>query len=235
MPMPDHIPPSTETPRVVVGTMTDAATGQVVGRIWQEQEDKTRDGRLAKAAAVGRVRARWNKRDFRVFQNGLTQARRDKDAAALQKAFAEAADIPIFKEALDWAREHGIDFFVDRTCTKQVGAYYTGGIGAVGIALSPVMADPWLFWIPALLVGVGQGISLPLLIATVSEEAPPEQRGVALGMRQTANQFGMTFAPVGLGAIAASAGLLAGFVATAGVSIGLLALGYWMHSTVRRA
>ncbi len=109
------------------------------------------------------------------------------------------------------------------------------GIGAVGIALSPVMADPWLFWIPALLVGVGQGISLPLLIATVSEEAPPEQRGVALGMRQMANQFGVTFAPIGLGAIAASAGLLAGFVATAGVSIGLLALGYWMHSTVRRA
>jgi len=131
--MPDHLPPPTDTPRAAAGTMVDAETGQFVGRIWVNNEDKPRDGRLAKAAAVGRVRARWNKSDFRRFQNGLTQRRRDKDAKALAKVFAEAENIPVFKEALDWARANGIEFFVDRTCTKYVGAYYTGGTGVIGI------------------------------------------------------------------------------------------------------
>ena len=108
------------------------------------------------------------------------------------------------------------------------------GVGAAGIGLSPLMVDPWLVYIPAILVGVGQGISLPLLIATISEEAPPGERGVALGMRQTVNQFGMVFAPVALGTLGASIGLVSGFVITAVVSGGLLGAGFWMHRLAHR-
>lgn len=103
------------------------------------------------------------------------------------------------------------------------------GIGAAGIALSPLMAFPWIVYLPAILVGIGQGISLPLLIATVSEEAPPEERGVALGIRQMVNQFGMALAPMTLGVLGASMGLVPGFILTAFVSGGLLGAGAWMH------
>ncbi len=107
-------------------------------------------------------------------------------------------------------------------------------VGAAGIGLSPVMGHPWLVYVPAFLVGIGQGISLPLLIATVSEETPPGERGVALGIRQTANQFGMVFAPIALGVLGASIGLATGFLLTALASGGLLGAGMWLHRAVRR-
>jgi hypothetical protein len=88
---------------------------------------------LARAAAVGRVKQNWRRADFHNHQKRKSPQRLEKDRAALEKVFAEAENIPIFKEALAWAREHGIEFFVDRTCTKQVGAYYMGGRGIIGI------------------------------------------------------------------------------------------------------
>lgn len=122
------------------GTITDKAAGRVAGRILfdaaQESlqpQDKGRKGRLERAAAIGRVKARWQRHDYNAFQRRLKPSRLEKDRAALEKAFAFADDVPVFKEALDWAREHGIEFFVDRTCSRYVGAYYTPGIGAVGV------------------------------------------------------------------------------------------------------
>lgn len=88
---------------------------------------------LARAEAVGRVRQRWRRADFHNHQKRKSPQRLEKDRVALEKVFAEAENIPLFKEALDWAREHGIEFFVDRRCTKHVGAFYAGGRGIIGI------------------------------------------------------------------------------------------------------
>ncbi|MEZ0261239.1 MAG: DUF6782 family putative metallopeptidase [Alphaproteobacteria bacterium] len=124
---------STETARLPAGSLVDKTTGKVLGQILLDKPDKGRAGRLARAEAVARVARRWQRGDFRAFQRGLSQARRDKDKAALEKAFNLAAEVPVFKEALDWAKENGIEFFVDRTCSKYVGAYYTGTTGVIGV------------------------------------------------------------------------------------------------------
>ena len=64
---------------------------------------------------------------------------------------------------------------------------------------------------PALLTGTAAGLSLPLLMATVSTEAPPDQRGVALGLRMSANQAASTTAPIVVGSLVSGFGIVVGF------------------------
>lgn len=114
-------------------------------------------------------------------------------------------------------------------------------ITVLGVALSSPLAVPGLVYVPAILVGVGMGISLPLLIATVSEEVPAQQRGLAIGIRMTANQLGTTISPAALGLLGASVGLGTGFFLIALACWGVIAVAFSMHrrrpkgvATVRR-
>lgn len=96
------------------------------------------------------------------------------------------------------------------------------GISCVGLALSPVLGTvPWAYF-PAILVGFGQGLSLPMLITLTSEAAPPEVRSLALGLRSAVNQAAAAIAPATVGPLIAAAGLFVGFPAAAAVSGSLL-------------
>ncbi len=108
-------------------------------------------------------------------------------------------------------------------------------VGAIGVAISPYLFDYPLVFLPALFVGFAQGLSLPLLVASVSEEAPPDQRGIAFGLRTSVNQGAGTLAPVASGAVAASIGLTLGFLFNSGVAVLLLAGSLWMYLNARRA
>jgi MFS family permease len=89
-------------------------------------------------------------------------------------------------------------------------------LGALGMALSPFVASVPIVYLPALLTGTAAGLSLPLLMATVSTEAPPDQRGVALGLRMSANQAASTTAPIAVGALVSAYGIAIGFALSAG-------------------
>jgi MFS family permease len=65
-------------------------------------------------------------------------------------------------------------------------------------------------------------VSLPLLMASVASEVPPDQRGLALGMRMSMNQAASTLAPVSVGAIAEPYGIPAALLASAAFSSVLL-------------
>jgi hypothetical protein len=52
-------------------------------------------------------------------------------------------------------------------------------------------------------------------MATVSTEAPADQRGVALGLRMSANQAASTTAPIAVGALVSAFGIVVGFAASA--------------------
>lgn len=108
------------------------------------------------------------------------------------------------------------------------------GLGALGVALSPHFVEYPLVFLPAILVGIAQGLSLPLLVATVSEEAPPDQRGVALGLRMSVNQGASTVAPLIAGGVAAALGLGLSFMFNGALSWLLLAWAVWLYRSSRR-
>lgn len=85
------------------------------------------------------------------------------------------------------------------------------GISCLGVALTPLAVDVPLVYLPAAMVGIGQGISLPMLLVLVSAAAPPGQRSLALGLRSGVNQGAATAAPLAIAPMVAIGGLGLGF------------------------
>ena len=88
-------------------------------------------------------------------------------------------------------------------------------------------------YLPALLTGTAAGLSLPLLMATVSTEAPPDQRGVALGLRMSANQAASTTAPIVVGSLVSAFGIVVGFAASAAFCWVILGAAVVLHVRTR--
>jgi hypothetical protein len=74
---------------------------------------------------------RWKRDNLEAWRAALSPGRRENDRRNLEEIFNLAARIPILKDALDWAREHDIEFIVDNTTTA--GAYYYAGSGVIGV------------------------------------------------------------------------------------------------------
>ncbi len=116
-----------------------------------------------------------------------------------------------------------------RSVTKELVTAAALGCGAAGLALIPVAGGPPWIYAAAALVGVGEGVSLPLLIAIVGGQASPEQRGLAIGLRVSANQAANSVAPVVVGAVVGVTGMAVGFPVAATAGVGFLALASAMH------
>lgn len=95
--------------------------------------------------------------------------------------------------------------------------------GCLGVALIPLVTNPGSGLVSAALVGIADGLSLPLLLLLVTSHTPEELRGVALGLRTTMNQFSNTIVPITAGALIAGAGSAVGFLASAGAAAVVLA------------
>ncbi len=107
----------------------------------------------------------------------------------------------------------------------QVGA--TGAallVGTLGLLISPFLMVFPLFYLPSPLIGFMNGVTLPLLITLVSMGAPPDLKGVALGLRTSANRVAVTVAPVVMGTLVTTMSVSAGYVAAAGTGWGLIAM-----------
>lgn len=100
----------------------------------------------------------------------------------------------------------------------------TGGLAcsAAALALSPFVAVFPFAYLPAGLLGIGMGLSLPLLIALVGKAAPAERRGLALGLRAAVNQTAAALAPVVAGSLIAATGATLGFPVAAVLAAGVL-------------
>ena len=85
---------------------------------------------------------------------------------------------------------------------RKVAIVPTGLIAAAGIA--SVALAPTAAWLVAgvLLIAVGSGVSGPAPAAYTADIAPPEIRGVAMGMYRTAGDLGIVVAPPVLGWLA---------------------------------
>ena len=109
------------------------------------------------------------------------------------------------------------------------------GCGAVSLLLVPHIAAVPVIYIAPVLWGVALGTSLPLLISIVTSAAPAEQRGVALGLRVSANKAAATGAPVLVGPLIAALGMALGFTVGGALALGLLAGSRLLHRADRRA
>lgn len=103
--------------------------------------------------------------------------------------------------------------------------------GCIGVMLSPWVAFFPLCYIPALFTGFANGITLPLLLAIVGEGAPPSVRGVAMGLRTSANRVAVTIAPIVMGGLVTAVGYTLAF-STGGIAGLLLTVAaVWRHRT----
>ncbi|WP_028278889.1 MFS transporter [Arthrobacter sp. H5] len=83
------------------------------------------------------------------------------------------------------------------------------------------------------LAGVALGIGQPLTMTVISLASPPGTRGTWLALRLSANRFGQSAIPAGVGLVAAAAGVGGVFAATAG-GLALVAAGFWRQLRRRR-
>jgi predicted MFS family arabinose efflux permease len=67
--------------------------------------------------------------------------------------------------------------------------------GATGVVLAPLLDSVPAAYLSAFLLGIGHGISLPTLLVMIGNAVPPEQRGLALGLRSSVNQAAAATAP----------------------------------------
>jgi len=125
------------------------------------------------------------------------------------------------------------DWFSRRMGNAGASAFSLA-VGALGVGLSPILLDYPLLFLPAIFLGFAQGLSLPLLVATVSEEAPPDQRGIAFGLRMSVNQAAGAVSPAIAGMIAASFGLGPSFFFIAVLTWVFLLAGMWLYRVGRR-
>jgi DHA1 family inner membrane transport protein len=118
---------------------------------------------------------------------------------------------------------------LSRWASPEVLCIVALGSAAVGLLISPhLMSIPAVF-LPAALVGVGNGLSLPLLIVLCTEAAPPGQAAVALGARNSVNSFAAAVAPLGVAPLVASYGTAFGLAVMSGATGVLLAAAYALH------
>jgi len=108
------------------------------------------------------------------------------------------------------------------------------GCGALSLVLVPHIAAVPVIYIAPILWGVALGTSLPLLISIVTSAAPSDQRGVALGLRVSANKAAATGAPVLVGPLIAGLGMALGFTVGGALALALLAGSRLLHRADRR-
>lgn len=120
-----------------------------------------------------------------------------------------------------------------RRTSNEVATAIALALGAIGTAASPALAFVPAVYLPALLIGTGIGISLPLLMASVSSEVAPDQRGLALGLRMSMNQAAGALAPLSVGAIAEPFGIPMALLGSGGFSLALLAVAMLLYASTR--
>ena len=94
--------------------------------------------------------------------------------------------------------------------------------GALGLALAPLLDSMPIAYLISVLVGIGNGLSLPTLLVLVSRAVSPDSRGLALGLRSSVNQLAAALAPILVAAVIGATAAASGFFLAAGVAAGFI-------------
>ena len=99
------------------------------------------------------------------------------------------------------------------------------GLGALGLAFAAVLDSIPAAYIVSFLVGIGNGLSLPILLVLVSRAVSWDKRGLALGLRAEVNQLAAAIAPVLIAVVISAVTVATGFLLAAGVALGFIGSG----------
>lgn len=106
--------------------------------------------------------------------------------------------------------------------------------GVLGLLVAPhLMSVPAVYLTPVL-IGIGHGISLPLLLTIMGGEAPAGKRGVTLGLRGAANQAAAATGPALVGSLIGAAGMGLGFTVAAMAGAAMLLGAHLLHVSAAR-
>jgi DHA1 family inner membrane transport protein len=111
---------------------------------------------------------------------------------------------------------------LSRWASPEVLCTVALALGVVGLVIAPFVLSVPAAFVSAALVGIANGLSLPLLIVLVSEAAPKGQRGLALATRNAVNSLSGSLGPLGTGWLVAGLGATVAFPVVGGLAGALL-------------
>lgn len=122
-----------------------------------------------------------------------------------------------------------------RRLTPELATVIALACGVTGLVMGAHFVDvPWVY-LPGMLVGIGAGLSLPLLLTIVSQAVPSDERGLALGLRVSVNQMAATGAPLFAGSLIGALGPMAAFGFSGGVAGAVVAFAAMLVARQRRS
>lgn len=115
----------------------------------------------------------------------------------------------------------------------QAGAVLVAGmwVEVVTLAATPVLPGFWLLAAAAALFGAGHGLNPPITVELMARNTEQRERGLAMGVRVTANRLAQVVQPVVFGALASVIGIAAAFPASGAL---LAAATLWTARHTRR-
>lgn len=111
-------------------------------------------------------------------------------------------------------------------------------VGSTALAIVAMTVTPALkgfvpLLIAAIVYGIGMGVSMPMLLSSLSAAIPPEAQGMSVGLRTTVNRLAGLLVPVALGGVIRAFGIEVGFFIMGGFLCSLLVL-WAIYQTWRR-
>jgi predicted MFS family arabinose efflux permease len=97
-------------------------------------------------------------------------------------------------------------------------------VAVIAIAILPIFQNVWAVGVISIIHGVTFGISMPLLLAGISHNSKPGQRGLILGLRSVFNRAGIMSSALLLGFLVEGGGMLWGFMITGLIILVILAI-----------
>ncbi|MBW2003403.1 MAG: MFS transporter [Deltaproteobacteria bacterium] len=94
----------------------------------------------------------------------------------------------------------------------------------LALVIVPFMLNIWLFFIPALLLGAAQGISLPTIQTLLGSLSSNENRAIIMSFYGTALRLGQTLGPPLIGIVFAISGINAAFYASSCLALAAFGL-----------
>lgn len=104
-------------------------------------------------------------------------------------------------------------YFAEKTLLKVAFVLYAAAL--VAAALVPEL---WLLLVPAVILGVANGINIPSIFSLLNEYAPSDNRGAFLSINGTILRLGQTVGPPFMSTVAGPLGLAGAYFAAAALA-----------------
>jgi ACDE family multidrug resistance protein len=112
-----------------------------------------------------------------------------------------------------------VKVYPERTLIKAASVLY-----ASALIIIPIVPNPWLLLIPAIIFGIAQGINIASIPTLLAGLAPVKQRAALMSISGMVMRLGQTLGPLLTGIVVATSGIGGAFYAGVGFAIVMFAV-----------